>query len=104
MFSKIVGLSLMLLGVDGIIPVLSVHSNVYAMDKIIVNTQADLIASVTQAQPGDAIIIKDGTYSNWSVIIKGQGSEGKPIIIKPETKGGVIFTGDGIVKKTMFDI
>ena len=72
--------------------------------RFLVAAQDELIASVATAGPGDQVIIKNGTYRNWSVAIEAHGSEAKPVVIRPETRGQVIFTADGVVKKPMFSI
>jgi poly(beta-D-mannuronate) lyase len=44
---------------------------------------------------GDMVTWLDGTYSDQQINWKGQeGTESAPIILKAETPGGVIFTGD----------
>ncbi len=47
-----------------------------------------------QIKPGDDIMIANGTYAPWSLIINSKGTAQKPIIIQAETTGKVIFTGD----------
>jgi len=42
--------------------------------------------------PGAELVVKNGVYSGWhSVVVTGAGTEDKPILIRPETPGGVIF-------------
>lgn len=44
---------------------------------------------------GDVVIWLDGTYTDQQIRWNGQqGTESSPIILKAETPGGVIFTGD----------
>jgi len=44
--------------------------------------------------PGDVVILEDGEYdSDDSLKILGNGTEAQPIIFKPQTPGGVTFTG-----------
>ena len=69
-----------------------------------VASQDEFVKRLTQAQPGDVIIIKNGTYTNWSVAIEANGSKEKPIVIRPETRGGVVFASDGVLKKPMFTV
>lgn len=52
--------------------------------------------------PGDEVIIQNGNYSNWSIEINSKGTLEKPIIIKAETNGQVIFYGD--VERNLFRI
>lgn len=67
-----------------------------------VNNQRDLIKAASTALPGDEIIIANGNYSNWETIINTEGTDGKPIIIRAESPGKVIFSGD--VNKPVFQI
>lgn len=51
----------------------------------------NLEAAVESARPGDVIVVEDGTYSgNWR--LRGEGTEQAPILIRPETPGGVVLT------------
>jgi hypothetical protein len=48
----------------------------------------------TQIKPGDEILIANGTYAPWTLIINTNGTATQPVIIRAETTGKVIFTGD----------
>lgn len=52
------------------------------------------------AKAGDQIILTNGTYRNWEQSVNCNGIAGKPIIIRAETSGKVVFTGD--VSKPVF--
>jgi poly(beta-D-mannuronate) lyase len=54
------------------------------------------------ATPGDEIVIANGTYNGWEQIISANGTAIKPVIIRAETAGKVIFNGD--VKSTPFKL
>ena len=69
-----------------------------------VTSQDEFVTRMAQAQPGDEVVIKNGTYSNWSVAVEANGSKEKPIVIRPETRGGVVFSSDGVLKKPMFTL
>ena len=43
------------------------------------------------AQPGDTLVIQNGVYENFEAMLTCSGREGRPIVIKPETPGGVEF-------------
>jgi poly(beta-D-mannuronate) lyase len=43
---------------------------------------------------GDEIVIANGNYSNWELTVNTNGTVGKPIIIRAETSGKVVFSGD----------
>lgn len=46
------------------------------------------------AKPGDTIVLKNGKWSDTRLRIEERGTAEKPITIKAETPGKVIFTGD----------
>ncbi|ADY54151.1 hypothetical protein Pedsa_3622 [Pseudopedobacter saltans DSM 12145] len=50
-------------------------------------------SAVAVAKAGDVIQLKNGTYTG-SLTIANSGAEAKPIVIVPETRGGVILQGD----------
>lgn len=58
-----------------------------------VHSASELETAAKAAKPGDQILIANGTYSGWQVDLTAHGLAGKPVIIKAETTGGVIFTG-----------
>jgi poly(beta-D-mannuronate) lyase len=44
-------------------------------------------------QPGDNVILADGTWNNFEILFKGEGTKQKPITLKAQTKGKVFLTG-----------
>ena len=60
-------------------------------------TSTTINAAIASAQPGDCVIIPNGTYSSLNqIIVPGDvdGAEANPIILKAATPGGVTFTGN----------
>ncbi len=53
----------------------------------------DLTAKLKTAEPGDEIIVANGTYKDIIINVDLQATEDKPIVIRAETPGGVEFTG-----------
>ena len=45
-------------------------------------------------QPCDVVTWTNGTYSNQDIVFTGMGESGSPIVLRAETPGGVIFTGE----------
>ena len=45
------------------------------------------------AGPGDTIVLADGEWRDFEIVFTGVGRPGKPITLKPQTKGGVRITG-----------
>ncbi|HAS45130.1 MAG TPA: hypothetical protein DCS93_31900 [Microscillaceae bacterium] len=61
----------------------------------VVSTESQFNSAVSNASAGDQIVVANGTYSNWSMNIVGSnGTPSNPIIIKAETPGSVVFTGN----------
>jgi len=56
-------------------------------------TWSEFIIAVDAAEPGDVIQLKNGTYSG-NVSFSRSGTESKPITIIPESRGGVIISGN----------
>jgi poly(beta-D-mannuronate) lyase len=44
-------------------------------------------------QPGDAVILSDGVWRDQAVVIDRSGTQGRPITVRAESAGKVIFTG-----------
>ena len=59
-----------------------------------VANESEFKAAISVSQPGDHLIIKNGTYSPWTSLINLQGTSSKPITIEAESTGKVIFMGD----------
>jgi poly(beta-D-mannuronate) lyase len=51
---------------------------------------------------GDEIVIANGNYSGWQLVINTNGTAHNPIVIRAETSGKVIFSGD--VTKPVFQL
>ncbi|KJL34785.1 polysaccharide lyase 6 family protein [Microbacterium azadirachtae] len=65
-----------------------------AASAVTVSSLAQLQSAITAAQPGDTIILSNGTYAVGSPIaVTGGGATGNPVTIKAATVGGVTLTG-----------
>ncbi|RZK54676.1 MAG: hypothetical protein EOO91_15525 [Pedobacter sp.] len=51
---------------------------------------------------GDEVIIANGNYTNWNVEIPNKGTSAKPILIKAQESGKVIFSGE--INQTLFKL
>lgn len=49
--------------------------------------------ALEKVQAGDDIVLADGTWNNFEILFKGEGSEQQPITLKAQTKGKVFLTG-----------
>jgi len=77
-----------------ILPIVLSFTNSFSQEIFVENTE-ELFAAFINAQPGDEIVLKDGTYSDIGTpSIFRNGTETNNIIFRPETPGGVIFTGE----------
>lgn len=50
-------------------------------------------ATLRTAQPGDRIVVEDGTYRDAELKWLGAGAEGNPVVIEAATPGGVVIEG-----------
>ncbi len=48
---------------------------------------------INKVQAGDVIVLANGTYRDFEILFKGEGTKQKPITLKAETKGKVFLTG-----------
>ena len=50
---------------------------------------------------GDELVVKNGKYTGWATaLVEGKGTAEKPVVIRPETPGGVIFRGRTHIRLT----
>ena len=52
------------------------------------------LKELDSALPGDVVILKDGTWADASVCVQKGGSAEWPLLIRAESPGGVVFTGN----------
>lgn len=57
-------------------------------------SSAEEFEAFNTMMPGDVYVWKDGTYKDAKIDIYGKGTPEKPILLRAETPGGVILTGD----------
>ncbi len=64
-----------------------------------VSTLTQFNSAVSSAAAGDIIIIANGTYNNWGMLITSKtGTASAPITIKAASVCGVTFTGDSYIR------
>ncbi|MFK8030226.1 MAG: chondroitinase-B domain-containing protein [Gammaproteobacteria bacterium] len=61
---------------------------------ILVHNQAEYAEAVKTLQPGDTLVLADGTWENFEMVFTGSGTRQKPITLTAQTKGGVFITGE----------
>jgi poly(beta-D-mannuronate) lyase len=67
-----------------------------------INNETEFKQTLAKVNPGDEIIIANGSYHNWNIQITNKGTAQKPIVITAATAGKVIFTG--VTNQTLFKI
>ncbi len=58
----------------------------------------ELNQAISDAQPGDEIVMANGEWSNISIRFWGKGTEKKPITLRAETAGEVFIQGESDLK------
>ena len=71
---------------------LSTALPVWARD-IMVGSESEFNTAVKQLAPGDVLILKNGVWDNFEILFEGQGTAAKPILLRSETRGGVVLSG-----------
>ena len=62
---------------------------------------SDIVAlneAIQNAQPGDAIVLKNGVWKDVEIKFRGKGTKDNPITLKAETAGKVIIEGQSYLK------
>ncbi|MBU2892485.1 alginate lyase [Colwellia sp. D2M02] len=59
----------------------------------LVDSQNSYNNALQQLQAGDSIILAEGTWNDFEILFKGEGTEQQPITLKAQTKGKVILSG-----------
>jgi poly(beta-D-mannuronate) lyase len=62
-------------------------------NKLIVSNTTELLKSGLQANAGDTVVIKSGSYANCNLIFSAKGTKEKPIVFLAEKPGTVFITG-----------
>ena len=73
--------------------VLAASTSCFAKDFIVRNA-AEVATASRQAQPGDVVLLRDGTWRDQYLQFSGNGRKGAPITLKPQYSGKVVLTGN----------
>ncbi len=79
---------------------LLVNSTIRASHVYRVASQEEFVKAAEKAVPGDEIVISNGAYADWSLTVSTHGTASKPIKVRAETSGNVVFSGD--INKPVF--
>lgn len=63
-----------------------------------VQDENELKQAIKEAQPGDEIVLVNGTWENISIELTGSGSKENPIVLRAETPGEVFIEGQSSLK------
>ncbi|WP_160711220.1 chondroitinase-B domain-containing protein [Chitinophaga solisilvae] len=76
-----------------VISLLSLQFNELQATDRFVTSNSQLTSAISAAQPGDNIILKNGTWSNAAITFSSNGTAAALITMRAETPGGVTFSG-----------
>ncbi|MDQ3813600.1 MAG: polysaccharide lyase 6 family protein [Armatimonadota bacterium] len=62
-----------------------------------VATEADIARLTGKLQPGDVLVLADGTWKDQVIILRGSGTAEQPITLRAQTPGQVVLTGKSSV-------
>ena len=61
--------------------------------EIKVNTQQEYWDAIKGLQPGDAVVLANGEWRDFEILLIGEGTAEQPVTLTAETKGQVLITG-----------
>lgn len=64
-----------------------------ASAQITVSSSDELTNALNNPQPGDEIVVSNGSYRDWLFGVSRSGTSSAPILIRAETPGKVILSG-----------
>lgn len=62
-------------------------------DTLLVSSISQYKIASANIEPGQTIVLADGTYTDFEILLSGIGTEDKPIKLQAETEGKVILSG-----------
>ena len=66
--------------------------NAFATETLVTN-QEEYRDAVKRAQPGDVIVLANGTWRDFEILLAGNGEPERPITLTAQTKGQVVISG-----------
>ena len=77
-----------------VLPLLALVASCSAAANVtLVTSQAEYEAAAREARAGDTIVLANGEWRDFEVLLTGDGTAEKPITLRAETKGKVFLTG-----------
>jgi poly(beta-D-mannuronate) lyase len=65
--------------------------------EIHITDPVDFKAALKHVQPGDELVIADGIWTNCQIIFEAAGTAEKPVILRAQTPGKVVLTGNSSI-------
>lgn len=62
-------------------------------EDLLVTDQDAFASALDRAEPGDRILLADGEWRDFQVVLDADGADGAPITLAAQTPGGVRLTG-----------
>jgi poly(beta-D-mannuronate) lyase len=62
-------------------------------ERYFVRDQAQFRQVDGSLKAGDEVVLANGEWRDFRILLEGQGEAGRPIVLRGETPGGVILTG-----------
>lgn len=59
-----------------------------------VTTPEEFEARAAKVKPGEELVVRDGIYARWKLDLSLEGAPERPVVIRPQTPGGVVFRRD----------
>lgn len=71
------------------------------LSSLIASAQTDItgaMKALRNAKPGDTIVVANNTYKDVEIVFAAKGDAAKPIVVKAQTPGGVIISGQSSLR------
>ena len=75
----------------------STSNSLWAKD-VLIDNEKTLKEAIENAEAGDNLILKNGTYEDINIVFYGKGTKEKPITLKAQTAGKVFIEGASDLK------
>ena len=66
--------------------------------KIIVSTQSEYATAIKLAQPGDMIVLANGVWRDFDLVLEAEGTAQHPIYLVAEEPGKVVLSGQSSLR------
>ncbi len=74
-------------------PMAAYAASAEAGSRHLVRNQQEYAGAVRALRPGDTLVLADGTWPDFQIVLTGKGAPGRPITLTAQTPGGVTLTG-----------